>query len=153
MRAIVFFICSLSLCIWSYIYANEKLTQDGEYHASHYIVSEYITHFSIVTNIKRNKFVSHTYLSSPGLNKAASFISEGIFLNDDRIGWYAAEYIVREDNKPQIIDQDLAIPYIGMTGRVGMVINDNIETLYHSKNFNIVDMGRNNNIIMFSKRH
>jgi hypothetical protein len=153
MRSIVFFISSISLCIWSYIYANEQLAEDGEYHASHYIINEYVTHFRIATNVKGNRFVTHTYLSSPSLNETASFITEGVFLDDNKNGGYATEYIMRQDNKPKVVDQNLADAYINMTSRVGMVVGDDIETLYHSKDFNVIDMGRNNNIIMFSKRH
>lgn len=152
MRAIIFFIISSVLCIYSYNYANKRLAKDGQYYASHYVIDKKITHFRISTTIKGNRFITHTHLWSEGLDKVAFFISDGFFLNDNENGEYETEYVMRRGNEPQVINENLAGPYINMSSRIGMLVNDKITILYHTSDFNVIDMGRNSNIIIFAKR-
>ncbi|WP_429234496.1 hypothetical protein [Aeromonas salmonicida] len=132
---------------------KQQLTIDGEYQASVYFIGANTTSIQITTNMQESKFVTHSYVKSPALSEAAVFVSRGYFVDDDIDGNYRFHYIMEEDNSPTIIEPSKANFYLGMVGRVGLPLEEDITLLYHNDKISIFDMNRNNSVIMFSKKH
>ncbi len=152
MRALIFFTLSLLFLFISKYYVNTQLTQKGEYKASLYIINEYTTRVDITSNIDESHFVSHSYISSPGIESTAVFVSKGVFI-DDSIDSYTIRYNIKQLKHPRIISTEKAGLYINMVGRLGHVIEEDIKMIYHSDNISIFDMNRNNNIITYMRIH
>lgn len=153
MRYIITMFLSALICALSLLYVKQSLTKDGEYQASLYFIGNNISHTHIVTHMKESNFVTHTYLKSASLSEAAIFLSKGYFTDDDADGNYTFRYTMEESNTPKILDPSKARFYIGMVGRVGLPLEESIRLIYHDKNVSIFDMKRNNNVIMYIKKH
>lgn len=152
MRTLILFTLSCLLLFVSKYYADSQLTQKGEYRASLYIINDHTTRVDISSNIDKNNFVSYSYLSAPGLESTAVFISKGEFI-DDSVDSYTLRYNMTQLERPRVINTEKASLYINMVGRLDHVIEEDIKMIYHFGNITIFDMNRNNNIITYLRVH
>ncbi|QCG47283.1 hypothetical protein [Aeromonas schubertii] len=153
MRYLIFLFISALVLLSSFIYVKKYLTKEGEYQASLYFIGSEISSVHIVTNIRDSGFVAHSYLKSAALSEAATFVSKGYFIDDDKNGNYWFHYTIEESHTPVILDPGKARFYMGMVGRVGLPHKEKIKLIFHNKEISIFDMKRNKNIIMYMKKH
>lgn len=151
MRALILLLLSTSLFIASRYYVSISLTQKGEYRAKLYVINDYTSRIDITSNINKSNFITHSYLSSPGLSNVVEFISKGSFVDDDYQGNYIVNYTMKRASKVTVLDTNKASLYIDMASRVGKPIDENIKLLYQSSNISVFDTNRNNNVIMYVK--
>lgn len=151
MRALILLMLSISFFIASRCYVSISLTQKGEYRAKLYVINDYTSRLDITSNINKSDFISHSYLSSPGLSNVVEFISKGSFVDDDNKGGYAINYTMKRASKVTVLDINKANLYIDMASRVGKPIDEKIKLIYQSNNISVFDINRNNNIIMYMK--
>lgn len=152
MRTIISFLFSLSLLISTEYYVKSKLTEKGEYRASLYLINEHTTKVDISSSVDKNHFVSHSYISTPGLQTTAVFKSNGVFIAK-KFDTYTIRYNMTQLDRPKITSTENANLYINMIGRLGHVIEEDIKMIYHSGNVTIFDMNRNNSVILYLRKH
>lgn len=151
MRHVILLGLSSALLVFSHLYTSASLTEDGEYQASLYHFGKNLSSLHIVTNLKDNDFVTHSYLNSPELHEPATFVSKGRFIDSNNNGMYSIEYSVKIDNTPEVLRPDQARLFFGMIGRVGLPSEDEIRLIFHNDKISIFDMKRNGSIIMYLK--
>lgn len=153
MRYLIFFSFSLLLFFFSLSYINHPRETDGEYQASWYYIGAVATGVNIIANVRGNDFISHSYVSSPSLNKTAVFLSKGSFLCLSPNGDFRVSYFMEEKNSPSVLRPNNSLIYFDMVGRVGVSIEEEIKSIYRDKVVSIFDMKRNKNFIMYKKSH
>lgn len=153
MRYLIFFVFSLFLFLFSIFYIDDPRTTDGEYQSSWYYIGAVATGVNIITNVRGNDFLSHSYVSSPSLNETAVFLSKGSFLDSSPNGDYRISYIMEEKNSPSVLRPNNSLIYFDMVGRVGVPLEEEIKSIYKDEAVSIFDMKRNKNFIMYKKSH
>lgn len=153
MRYLIFFVFSLFLFFLSIFYIDDPRTTDGEYQASWYYIGAVATSVNVITNVRGNDFLSHSYVSSPSLNETAVFLSKGSFLDSSPNGDYRISYFMKEKNSPSVLRPNNSLIYFDMVGRVGVPLVEEIKSIYKDKAVSVFDMKRNKNFIMHKKYH
>lgn len=146
-------VISIILFMLSLFGNGNSVTRDGEYQSKVYILNKNATSLNIITKVQSDKFVTRSYLNTPAISGTAIFLSEGRFTHGDAVGKFKYVYTMSELERPNILDANNADFYIGMAGRVGLPLEDEVEVIYSNSRITILDMHRNSNVITFIKEH
>jgi hypothetical protein len=149
----LFMLLALLFLLFVGFYHQKNIAKNGEYHTSLYVInSGGVSKLRIVAHIERDRFLTTTYLSSPALRGVAKFISKGKFIKSDEIGSYVYHYKLTQVGNTEVIDPNNAEVYLNMIGRAGLPKEEKIMMLYNSNEFNIFDMMRYGNVLMYAKK-
>ncbi|MGL4614026.1 MAG: hypothetical protein ACRCVV_09035 [Shewanella sp.] len=152
MRAMILFISSSVFLFCAVMYQNMYISQSGEYHASlHVINNNDVVKMRIVSHVENNDFVTHTYLTSPGLSSTATFLSKGSFIDREGNGKLTYLYSMSLIESTEIVNPEEARIYMDLVARLGLPIEESIDILYHNNEITVFDMMRNNSVIMYEK--
>ena len=151
MWKIVSLIILTSLYIYSSYYYRTNLSSSGFYIAHMVVVNKEVSESVITTHINDGHFISKTYISTPGLSSPSIFTTKGSIIDDINDGTYKMKFVVTQEVNGKVIDINNIGSTIGLAGKVGLEVNESFKVIYHSKNYEIINLESGDGVFLYAR--